>query len=138
MSEGKTKFQSTLKSNGYSLTSQRQLIFDILLEQESISMNDLVKKAAGKLDRVSVYRTLNLFEKLGISQRIKIGWKYKLELSDNFRDHHHHLICLNCNRVIAINEASMENFIDKIAGQYKFKSIKHEIEIQGLCPSCQK
>lgn len=138
MSTANEAFETLLKENGFSLTRQRTALFSLLTGQEPLSMHEVVVKAAGTMDRASVYRTIELFEKIGVVRRINIGWKYKLELSDTFVEHHHHLTCLNCKRVIPINEQAFESFIDKLATEYQFMPIEHQIEVQGYCDQCHK
>lgn len=101
-------------------------------------MRELTEMAKGKMDRASVYRTVELFERLGIIRRINIGWKYKLELSDAFADHHHHLTCLGCQTIIPINEQTLEQFVDTIAAAHRFLPTEHQIEIQGYCHTCAR
>lgn len=136
MASTDTLFETILKENGYSLTKQRKVLFDLLAGQEPLSMHELVVKAAESMDRASVYRTVEVFEKVGIVRRINIGWKYKLELSDKFTEHHHHLTCLSCKHIVPINETALETFIHKLATEYAFKPIEHQIEIQGYCEAC--
>ncbi len=100
-------------------------------------MHTLVERA-GRVDRASVYRAVELFERLGIVQRINTGWKYKLELSDKFAEHHHHLSCVNCGKTIDMNEVELEAAIDKLTAAHYFKPTAHQIEIQGLCAACQQ
>jgi Fur family ferric uptake transcriptional regulator len=127
-----------LKQQNLNVTRQRQIIFDVLSACESLSMNELITKTGGLVDRASVYRTLSLFEKLGVVQRINIGWKYRVELSDKFARHHHHLVCTKCSRIQPIDATNLEVFIDQVANQNGFKAVTHQIEIQGLCSKCQK
>jgi Fur family ferric uptake transcriptional regulator len=100
-------------------------------------MKELINKTPAMMDRASVYRTVTLFEKLGIVQRINIGWKYRIELSDKFADHHHHLVCTKCSKIIPIDADNLEVFIEQVAAQNKFKAINHQVEIQGLCNKCR-
>lgn len=136
MSQIKQDIATVLKDNGYSITQQRLFVFELLEGKEQLSMNELYTLARNKLDRASVYRTIALFEQLGIAQRVNIGWKYKIELSDHFADHHHHLTCLNCHRVIPISEAELESFISGLARSYHFKPLDHQVEVQGYCEAC--
>jgi Fe2+ or Zn2+ uptake regulation protein len=69
-----------LRKNNSSLTKPRKAVFNLLLSKEPQSMQVLVKRAEGKVDRATVYRTIELFEELGIVHRLNIGWKYKIEL----------------------------------------------------------
>ncbi|HSX08165.1 MAG TPA: Fur family transcriptional regulator [Candidatus Saccharimonadales bacterium] len=139
MSTNETRqFQAVLAASGYSLTRPRQIVFDLLIAPEPQSMAELVKKAAGKIDRASVYRTVALFEELGIAHRIYIGWKYKLELSDQFLAHHHHLSCLRCGKVVDIHDdARVEAFITGVAEQFGFAPRRHQLEVDGWCAVCQ-
>ncbi|HEX8762712.1 MAG TPA: Fur family transcriptional regulator [Candidatus Saccharimonadales bacterium] len=128
-------FRVILKEAGYSHTAARTAVFEALLDQEPLSMAQLVEKAAG-VDRASVYRAVDLFEQLGIAQRLHAGWKYKIELTDRFAAHHHHLTCLDCGRTTPINGQQLESFIVSIAHENGFTPTTHQIEIQGRCANC--
>jgi len=136
---GMEQFKKILQDNGHSVTRSRSYIFELLASAgEPWPMHRLIDAAAGKADRVSVYRTVELFEKLGIAQRINIGWKYKIELSEAFLDHHHHMTCLACGRVVTVkDEPQFETMIARLAGTNGFVVKSHQLEIQGHCNSCQ-
>jgi Fe2+ or Zn2+ uptake regulation protein len=128
---------SILKSDGASLTKPRKLVFDLLLNQDPQSMQVLATRASGKVDRATVYRTIELFERLGIVRRLNIGWKYKIELSDLFTGHHHHMFCTNCGRMFELPENPMlETMIDTVAAKSGFSPRGHQLEVFGLCANC--
>ncbi|HSX46045.1 MAG TPA: Fur family transcriptional regulator [Candidatus Saccharimonadia bacterium] len=138
MTSRQTELKYTLKRHGQSMTGQRRILFEALQGQEPQSMAELVRACPG-IDRASVYRNVSLFEKLGIIQRLQIGWKYKLELSDRFQRHHHHMTCTNCGRTIALAEDSkLETQLRLLAAHNRFKMKSHQLEIQGLCETCSK
>lgn len=127
-----------LKSHGYSVTSARHTVFAALEDKEAISMAELVTACGDKLDRATVYRTITLFEELGIVRRVQIGWKYKLELTDAFSNHHHHLTCTMCGSVTPLSEdIDLEERLNELATLYKFQPTDHQLEIRGLCHTCQ-
>lgn len=130
--------KTTLKKHGYSLTGPRRGVFDLLDQKEPQSMNDLIKKSRSKLDRASLYRTVKLFEGLGVINRINIGFKYKIELGSSFSHHHHHLSCTNCGRIIDVEEDNrLEIIIKELALKHKFSPASHQLEIEGLCEVCK-
>lgn len=132
------QFQTALKTQAYSLTKTRRTVFAALQDREPQSMQEVVAACAGHADRASVYRTISLLERLGIVQRLQIGWKYKLELSDRFHHHHHHLTCLKCGRTFALPaDDRMEQRLRQLARQQNFRMQGHQLEIQGLCQACQ-
>jgi Fur family ferric uptake transcriptional regulator len=138
MADPLTQFKEVLKQHGQSLTAARLAVFEALQDKEPQSMADVVKACAGQADRASVYRTVGLFERLGIVKRLQIGWKYKLELSDAFHHHHHHLTCLHCGRIIPLPEDSLlEERLRLLAGRHHFRMKDHQLEIQGLCVDCR-
>lgn len=131
--------KSLLKQDGASLTKPRRLVFDLLRDQEPQSLRVLTQRAAGKVDRATVYRTIELFERLGIVHRLNIGWKYKIELSDVFHSHHHHFYCTNCNKTYPLPANNMlEAMIDTTVANDGFAPRGHQLEIYGLCPQCSK
>jgi len=80
---------------------------------------------------------LELFEKIGISIRIYTGWKYKVELSDQYSHHHHHMLCTSCDKIIAFEES--EGFLKellKLEQKHGFLAKSHSLELQGLCKNC--
>ncbi|HEX7963753.1 MAG TPA: Fur family transcriptional regulator [Candidatus Saccharimonadales bacterium] len=136
MSSARDSFRNLLKQHGYSVTKARLRVFEALLGREPLSMHDLVN-GAGQVDRASVYRAVEVFERLGIVQRLHTGWKYKLELTDKFAEHHHHLTCTQCGKTVAMNEDDLERLIAKLAAAHHFLPSAHQIELQGLCADCQ-
>lgn len=136
MSRDQEQLTTILRANGQSITKARLAVFAALQGQEPLSMHALVARVPA-VDRASVYRTVDLFERLGVVQRLNTGWKYKLELSDAFVAHHHHLTCTRCGRTIPMNETALEAVIERLARAHNFKPVSHQIEIQGLCNTCQ-
>ncbi|MBI4033623.1 transcriptional repressor [Candidatus Saccharibacteria bacterium] len=131
--------KALLKKEGASLTSPRKIVFDLLLNQKPQSMQVLIERAKTKIDRASVYRTMELFERLGIVNRLNIGWKYKFELSDVFQAHHHHFHCANCGTTFNLKPNSMlETMIDSVAAKSGFSPRGHQLEVYGLCADCHR
>lgn len=128
-----------LKDHNMSLTKQRQHVFNALADSDTLTMAQLIRKVKTKMDRASVYRTVDLFEKLGIINRVQIGWKYKLELSDLFTDHHHHATCIQCGKIVSFEEDfTLENNIYHLANELGFVLSSHSLELRGLCADCKQ
>jgi Fe2+ or Zn2+ uptake regulation protein len=139
MAEPLEQLKKTLKQRGQSLTRSRQVIFGALQGKEPQTMREIVAACQAQVDRASVYRTIALFERLGIVQRLQIGWKYKLELSDTFHHHHHHLTCHKCGKTTPLPEdTQLEKRLRSLAASQNFNMQGHQLEIQGLCQTCYK
>lgn len=127
-----------LAGASHSLTSPRQLVFDALESFGPLTMHELSGRLTGRVDRSSVYRTTALFEKLGIIQRVQQGWKYKLELTDTFLPHHHHLTCISCRQITSFDEPEhLIELLQAVAASQGFLPKNHTLEIEGLCASCR-
>lgn len=139
MSENINQLDLVLKRHCLSNTYPRQVVFEALQNKEPQTMRELLVACQLKINRASLYRTIGTFEKLGIVQRLQIGWKYKLELSNAYQKHHHHFSCRKCGRMFALPE---DNILEKrllvLADSAKFKVEDHQIEMRGLCQSCKK
>lgn len=129
---------TALKAHDLSITKSRQKVFDCLSGQEPQSMAEVIRQVAPDVNRASVYRIIALFESIGITHRVYIGWKYKIELTDAFMHHHHHLSCLKCGRVIHIHDnESIDQFIANVSAKHNFTPTQHQFEITGYCDTCQ-
>jgi Fur family ferric uptake transcriptional regulator len=128
--------RTILKEAGYSMTAARSTVFQALAGRGPQGMRSLVIACRG-IDRASVYRTVELFEKLGIVQRLQQGWKYQLELTDKFTVHHHHITCSRCGTSADLEDRELEAVIAAMATKRGFLLSGHQVEIQGICRTCQ-
>lgn len=137
MQDAARQLRDTLSAHGASLTRPRLELFQALYRKEAVSAATLLKTL--KQDRSTAYRTIHLFEKTGIVRRVTMGWKYKLELSDRFSSHHHHLTCMKCHRVERLPEhIGIEQTIRTLAARAGYRLHDHHLELTGVCDRCQK
>lgn len=129
---------SVLRSHQYSVTRARSLIFDAFAAHQPLNIKELEAKLAGQIDRASIYRSLELFEQLGIVKRLQIGWKHKFELGEIFLDHHHHASCIRCGNVFQFDEDQLiETRINLLAKAMDFDLTEHSLELKGICTRCK-
>jgi Fur family ferric uptake transcriptional regulator len=136
------KFKTLLKNNTLKFTKQRELILKFLYENNShFTPEDiymLLKKENPNINIgiATVYRTLTLLEDSGIASSISFGAqgkKYELGL----KNHHDHLICSECGKIIEFFDETIEEQQEKIAKKFNFKMSDHTMKIVGLCENCQ-
>lgn len=129
-------FATILKTNGVSVTATRRAIFETLLATDTPLKNGDIARRTPSVDRASVYRTLELFAKLGITETIIRGWTPFTELAEPFKAHHHHITCEQCGRVVEIENNTLEDVLALIAGRHSFTLSKHTVELSGVCSKC--
>lgn len=129
------EIKSVLKSQGFSATKTRVAILQVLLKTQPASIQQIIDLLPD-VDRATVYRTIDLFIDLNIAKKVHTGFKYRVELSDSFQEHHHHLTCLRCGTVIDVRTPEIEFAIDQTAQNNGFRAIRHDLEILGYCANC--
>jgi len=93
----------------------------------------------------TVYRTLDLLYRMGLIHKMDIGdgqSRYEFRSGEK-KEHHHHLICSKCGRIIDYSdfideELELVNKVEKnLAQKYNFLVQDHNIEFYGLCQKCR-
>lgn len=139
------KVKDILKENGYKYTWQRDTVFKVFVDhvKDHLTTEEVYKfisKDNPEIGIATVYRTLQLFHKLGILDQITFEdniVRYELRLSSTGH-RHHHLICLNCGKITEVNVDKLEAIENEITTKYKFKIIDHSLKFIGYCEDCQK
>jgi Fe2+ or Zn2+ uptake regulation protein len=125
-----------LSKNSFSATKTRKQIFKCLRASSSPLSIKEICLLNSNIDHSTIYRTIDLFVKIGIAKRIWQGLKSKIELTDAFSPHHHHAACTNCGSVESLSNSNLEKILVESASSIGFKMNNHEIEIVGLCRKC--
>lgn len=139
-----TIFKERLKEKGCKLTLQRRTVLDVLIEngEEHLSTEEIysrVKKKFPEIGLATVYRTVQLFEEMGIVDRLNFDdgcSRFELASEDTVH-HHHHLICEACNRVYEVENDLLEEIESEIERKYKFKIHDHNLMFYGICDECR-
>lgn len=137
MDMARQKLKATLKEAHCSATQTRMKVFLHLMNAGPVSVGRLAQLLEREVDRATVYRTIDLFEKLGIINRIWHGFKHQVELSEIFTPHHHHAKCQNCAATIDIGSPELESAIAQLTKQHHFLALTHSVEVTGYCQNCQ-
>jgi len=145
------KEEEIIKKAGYRRTIARKIVLDILSRtKKHLSAEEIyqkIHKRYSSIGMTTIYRTLELFTKLGIVSKYEFGdgrSRYELKEKEKEKKHHHHLICLQCNKVIDYTDFMDEEvkMIEKLekafSEKYKFEIKNHQIFFYGLCEECRK
>ena len=137
----KKEFKKYIKEKNLKFTQQRETILDEILNTKGhFQVEDIVHNIKNKninVSRATVYRTLNILKDMGlVTEVIKFDNKTIYEIS--LKEHHDHLICTNCGKIIEFHEEEIEKLQDKICKNYQFTPSFHRLEIFGLCKECSK
>lgn len=123
------KFIKILKDNGCKLTNVRLSVLGILESEHGLlSAQDIYQKLHFEFDLASVYRSLSLFQGLGIvfSEKVSDREFFYLDTKP-----HHHIVCRKCG----YNECVP---CDHLTFSFKnFSNIAHNLTLSGVCKTCK-
>lgn len=129
-----------LQSEGYRLTAPMRAIIEILCQSERIlgplELFDLGRKAYPKMGLVTVYRTLEKLEEVGLVQRVHQANNCHGYLRAA-NGHEHILLCSRCGRVEYFAGDDLSGLFEKVAQKSKFKIEEHWLQLHGLCEDCR-
>jgi len=96
--------------------------------------------AAGvKVGIASVYRVLDLLAASALLTRVDLGdgvARYEPDRPDGH--HHHHLVCGDCGKVEAFEDAGLERELERLADRLGYAMDGHEIVLRGACDDCRR
>jgi len=129
-----------LKLNGYRLTSARRAVVQTMAATpRAITPLEVYDAARGRhraLGLVSVYRTLEKLEELGLVQRVHQPEGCQAFVSAS-SGHQHLLICRQCGRAAFFEGDDLQPLIRSIARRTGFAIGEHWLQLFGLCKDCQ-
>lgn len=131
---------SILQDSGYRLTAPRRAIVEIMATCERalspVELFDLGRKSQPGLGLVTVYRTLEKMEELGLVQRVHQPGGCHMYLPAA-RGHQHLIICQQCGKAKYFEGEDMDAFFDQAASEHGFALREHWLQLFGLCADCQ-
>ena len=131
-------------ARGVRLTSQRRALLDVIQSSkehlDAASLLRLAREKDARVDRATIYRTLELLKKMGLVDELDLmhlnGEKHYYELRRG-RDHIH-LACFHCGRIEEYGSPLFERLKQEITRERGFRIGVVRMEAGGRCSSCAK
>ena len=120
---------------GVKLTDHRKIIAKIMSNSNDHPDVDELYKRVNKIDSkisiATVYRTVKLFEEVGILAKHEFkGGKARYEEVNE--GHHDHLIDIKSGEIIEFVDYEIEKLQKKVAEKYGYKLVDHKLELYGI------
>jgi Fur family ferric uptake transcriptional regulator len=142
MSEEQEVFLRHLQKKGLKRTSQRDLILDVFLRTEKHLSNEdlyrLVKEEDPTVGQTTVYRTLKILSEAGLAREVRFGDGRTHYEHQYKHQHHDHMICSECGKIIEFFSAELEAIQDLMAAKHRFEITQHLLRIIGVCAECRR
>ena len=122
-------------------TSPRRAILGLLQSERryltAADIHKLLRQRRQRLALTTVYRTLQLLEKLGaVTNRSDSGGEVAYLFCAN-DEHHHHAICTKCGHVEEVNCRIIDDFRQLLLRRQSFALEEHSMEFYGRCAACR-
>jgi Fe2+ or Zn2+ uptake regulation protein len=124
-------------------TSGRRLIVELLVAAgHPVSIGDIAASHP-EVPRSSAYRHLVDLQQAGVVRRITANDEFsRYELAEDLTEHHHHLLCVSCGKVIDVTpspvfEQSVAHAVGQLAEAEGFQPHSHSLDVLGICAACR-
>lgn len=136
------RFEQLLARRGLRLTAARRAIVEAVLGRAGhFAIEDLLADLRARglaASKATVYRSLPLLTEAGIlSAAVQTGEERTYERSVG-REHHDHLICRCCGKVIEFEYEAIEVLQRELAARYGFTLERHLLQLVGKCATCRE
>jgi Fur family transcriptional regulator, ferric uptake regulator len=120
----------------------RQRIIDLLAQEpcalSAVEIEDALRAEGKPTGRASIYRVLDLLVDHGLVERVAVGQGLaRFERSHPSGEHHHHLVCDQCGRLVAFDDPELEQAIDSVSERLGVRVEHHEVVLHGACERCE-
>lgn len=134
-------FEGYLRGRKLKLTGERMTILHAIFARkthfDAEALHASLRDTGGDISRATVYRTLDLLVQCGLVRKNSLGASHASYEATRDNEHHDHLICLNCNKVIEFFRPDLETLQEEICLEKGFQPMHHSLQIFGLCGDCR-
>jgi Fur family ferric uptake transcriptional regulator len=129
-----------LERHGLRPTAQRvAVVAELAKERDDVTAQRLharMRADGARIGLATVYRTLALLHEKGVVDTIP---HHPGELCYRVcgEDHHHHLVCSGCHRVVELAGCELDAWLARAAEEHGFVTTSHHLEATGLCAGCR-
>ena len=138
----KEKLSKYLDNNGLKLTKEREKILrEIAGYHEHFEAESFLEKLNNKglnISRPTFYRALNLFINAGLISKSNLEDGRVIYEHILHHGHHDHFVCTSCGKIIEFSDPDIERKQNSICEKYKFKGLRHQMQIFGICSRCNR
>jgi Fur family ferric uptake transcriptional regulator len=137
----RARLNEYMSKHGLRSTEQRRLVTEMFFaSSDHLSIEELLEQVRleePKIGYATVYRTLKLLKDCGLAFERHFGdgvSRYEVAWAD---EHHDHMICLECEKIVEFEDDAIENLQHKVSSRLGFKLVRHKLELYGVCADCQ-
>ena len=138
----KQQFKELFKQEQIDNFEDRFKILEVFLQTEHhVTVDELVQildEKGYQFEPDFVRDTLKLICRFGFAQINRFDNRKVRYEHMHLGQHHDHMICTKCKKIIEFQDEQLENQQIQIAEAHNFHILQHKMEIYGICSECLK
>ncbi len=131
-------WQTQLRSRGYRLTPQRQLVLEAVARLGHATPEEIVtevRRTAGGVNISTVYRTLDLLEELDLVSHAHLRHGAPTYHAAGVEEHVH-LVCGACGAIREIPPDVLSDLVTRLRDDFGFSVNVDHVALAGRCADC--
>ena len=138
----KQQFKKLFKQEYIDDFEDRFNILEVFLQTEkhltSSEMIKLLEENGYNFEPDFIRDTLKLMVRFGFAKKNRFNNGPVRYEHMHLGQHHDHMICTKCRKIVEFREDRLENLQVQIAAAHGFHMLQHKMEIYGICSECLK
>jgi len=134
-------FREFIRKKGLRNTPERETIIkEIFAAHDHFDVDELylrLKNKKKKISKPSIYRLMPYLLESGLIQEAYFEDGHFHYEHIYGHEHHCHLRCLKCGKIIEFQEKFLRKLEGKLAEKHDFLVKGHKLEVFGYCPKCK-
>ncbi len=135
-------YREMLTGKGLKNTKTRARVLEMLDHAPNPMTVDeiflMLKKNEPSTNLSTVYRTVDTLVKKAFVIKTTLMEDSRSRYEYNRMEHKHHLVCVNCNRMIPVRGCPIDEYARALCSREGFEPTGHRLEIYGVCSNCKK
>ncbi|MCB2185121.1 MAG: transcriptional repressor [Deltaproteobacteria bacterium] len=131
-----------LKRQDMRYTREREAIVrEVFSRHDHFTVDELhlaLGQSGNRISRASIYRTMPILIGAGLVAEVFQEQGQTVYEHTYGHEHHCHLRCLTCGKVVEFSEPYLHEVESKLAQQHGFQVHGHRLEVRGVCPKCKE
>jgi Fur family ferric uptake transcriptional regulator len=140
-SDWSSHVHAVLAGAGFRRGGARERVIDLLAGEScalsAVEIEDSLRAKGRPTGRASIYRVLELLGEHDLVERVEVGdGVARFEPAHPGGEHHHHLVCDRCGRLVAFDDPGLERAIRRLSDRLGMRVDHHEVVLRGSCETC--
>ena len=136
----KQQFKKLFKQEYIDVFEDRFNILEVFLQTEKhLTIDELIKlleENGYNFEPDFIMDTLKLMVRFGFAKKNRFNNGHVRYEHMHLGQHHDHMICTKCKKIVEFSEDRLENLQVQIAAAHGFHMLQHKMEIYGICSEC--